>query len=208
MAPADPDAHTEPGSVTRLLRQTMQGDEVAGNQLLHKLQSQYTDRLTANLGRMQAVDRDAIATEMLFRLYKGLIDGRFQQPRNRSDLFRLIGGINRKCLSENLKGKKTQKARTLGTEPLPRHSLHAADAAPDELAEIEDFIEQLARRVDQHITSYPKDAFLRPMLAMLLEDCSREEIMTAHNLSRHKYQTRLELLIRIGRESTEADVNA
>ncbi|MFM7056331.1 MAG: ECF-type sigma factor [Planctomycetota bacterium] len=205
MAPADPGADAEPGSVSRLLHQTMQGDLAAGNQLLQKLQSQYADRLTANLTRLQAVDREAIATEMLFRLYKGLIDGRFQQPRNRRVLFRLMSGINRKCLSENLKGRKTLKARTLGTQTLPEHTLTATAAAPDELAEVEDFIEQLSRRVDRHITSYPKDAFLRPMLAMLLEDCSREEIMAAHQLTRHKYNTRLDLLIRIGREGARED---
>lgn len=178
----------------------MQGDEAAANQLLQKLQAQYADRLTANLKTLQAADRDAIASEMLFRLYKGLIDGRFTRPRNRGDLFKLIGGINRKCRHESWKGQNTLKARTFGTTPLPEQLLPTAEAAPDELTELEDFIEQLAKRVDRHIASYPKDAFLRSMFAMILEDCSREEIMAAHQLSRHKYQTRLDLLIRIGRE--------
>ncbi|MFM8474287.1 MAG: ECF-type sigma factor [Planctomycetaceae bacterium] len=200
MAPADADADDNPGSVTLLLGKTMQGDEAAANLLLQKLQSKYADRLTANLKKLQAADRDAIAAEMLFRLYKGLIEGRFSQPRNRGDLFKLIGGINRMCRHENWKRQNTLKARTFGTTPLPESWLSTDEAPPDELTEVEDFVQQLAKRVDKHIASYPKDAFLRPMLAMILEDRTREEIMAAHQLSRHKYQTRLDLLIGIGRE--------
>ncbi|MGV2334296.1 MAG UNVERIFIED_CONTAM: hypothetical protein LVR18_09325 [Planctomycetaceae bacterium] len=204
MASATADTEGEPGSLSILLQKATQGDQRAGNELLRRLQSNYADRITANLHMLQAADRDAIASEMLYRLYSGLVSGRFTQARNRGDLFKLIGGINYKCRIENWREKNTQKARILLSGPLPEHELEDPETAPDELAEVEDFIRHLSARVDSHIRNYPADAFLRPMLAMILEDCSREEIMAAEKLSRHKYQSRFELLIRIGRDGQAA----
>jgi len=187
MASANAGTEGEPGSLSILLRQATNGDQNAGNELLRRLQSDYADRLTANLQSLQAADRDAIASDMLYRLYKGLINGRFTQARNRGDLFKLIGGINHRCRKENRREKNTHKARLLQSGPLPEHQLPSTETAPDELAEVEDFIRHLSARVDSHVKNCPEETYLRPMLAMILEDCSREEIMATHHLSRHKY---------------------
>ncbi|MFM7037307.1 MAG: hypothetical protein ACKO2L_06245 [Planctomycetaceae bacterium] len=130
MASANAGTEGEPGSLSILLRQATNGDQNAGNELLRRLQSDYADRLTANLQSLQAADRDAIASDMLYRLYKGLINGRFTQARNRGDLFKLIGASTTDVAKKTGEKKTPTKLAFCSPDLSPNTNSHQPNPLP------------------------------------------------------------------------------
>ncbi|MFM8474290.1 MAG: ECF-type sigma factor [Planctomycetaceae bacterium] len=185
----------EPGSVSELLTRSRQGDEAAGQQLLLRLHKDFQGRIHANLRRLQSADKADIANDMLYRLYRGLIDGRYTQMQDRNDLWKLIGGINRNCRREVWKRRNTGKARAVETVPYPaNHDMPDDGHGPDEIALFEESFQRVRERVEQHILAYPNDAFIREMLMMIVDGYLPREIKSALGISRSKYDSRYDLL--------------
>lgn len=185
----------EPGSVSELLTRSRQGDEAAGQELLLRLQKDFQGRIHANLRTLQSADKADIANDMLYRLYRGLINGRYTQMKDRNDLWKLMGGINRNCCKEVIRRRNTGKARAVQTVPYPaNHDMPDDCHSPDQLVLFEESFQRVTERVQQHILAYPNDAFMREMLMMIVDGYLPREIKSALGISRSKYDSRYDLL--------------
>lgn len=194
----------ESGSVTYLFVRSRQGDEVAGQELLRRLQKDFPGRIHANLRRSQDADKAGIANDMLYRLYTGLINGRYTQMKDRNDLWKLIGAINRNCCREIHKRGNSRRAKTMQTVPHPlNYDVPDDHHGPDEIALFEESFQRVRARVERHIQASPKDAFMREMLTMIVDGCGPDEIRTKLDISRSKYGRRSELLLSMCREATD-----
>lgn len=194
----------EPGSVTKLLERTKAGDIRAGQALLIRLQQpDITKHLRRNLSLLQPADKDVAANDALWRLYNGLLSGKFTQPNNREDLFRLIGGINWKCSLEIWNSRNPRNGKGTGASSLPEnYEIPADEKGPAEIVAMEDFIRDVMRKVQGYVDSNPEDAFMIDMAKMLFEGYLKSTIIKNLNITRHKYNSRYEILLCIAKERT------
>ncbi|MFM7058427.1 MAG: ECF-type sigma factor [Planctomycetota bacterium] len=188
----------QPGSVTRLYQKAAGGDQAAVRDLLQRLMRDFQTKLHANLSLLQATDRDVVANDMLHRFYTGLIRGDYNKVRDRSDLWNLLAAINRNCRLENWKRSQTKRAQAIKATSLPEdHQLSGDTEPPDELASFADSFRHASASVERHIRATPGDAFMLKMLPMLVEGYDQREIIQQLGITRHKYRTRLDILLRL-----------
>ena len=168
------------GSVTLAIRSTKTGDHEAGEELLRLICTRKNnwDRLQAIAGRLNVTpaDRDHFVNEALRRLYNGLVLDKFKQVSDRESLFRLIGGIVRKCVSEahrNEQGKrKTAVRATLG---LPDNQADQSKG-PDELAQLRDGLAVFRQRLESAVPDPSELKKYWHLLELRLENLSETEI--------------------------------
>jgi hypothetical protein len=174
------DPSASEGSVTLAIRTAKKGDREAGEEVLRLIctRKDSWDRLQSIASRLNVTpaDRDHFVNEALRRLYNGLVLDKFKQVSDRESLFRLIGGIVRKCVSEshrNEQGKRKSAVRA--TQGLPDNQADQSKV-PDELVQLRDGLAVFRQRLESAVPDPSELKKYWHLLELRLENLSETEI--------------------------------
>lgn len=168
------------GSVSLAIRDAKIGNLAAGEEVLRLIctRKHYWDRLQsiASKHNVMPADRDHFVNEALQRLYNGLVLNKYRQVSNRESLFRLIGGIVRKCVSEAYRHERgKRKSAVRATQALPENQIDNAPG-PGELAQLRDGFAVFRDRLEAAVPNPVERRKHWRLLELRIEEVSEKEI--------------------------------